>query len=244
VRYLANRASSLPANHSFRRHHPTFDVPPAWLLYDALGTVDLNHYFNSGLSDAEYIAEILGAMLNRPTPTVFEWGCGPGRVIRHLASLSDAALSGSDYNPKSVQWCQKYLEGIDVLHQSLHPPIAVGTDSIDFLYSISVHTHLSEAASKAWLAEHLRIVRPGGMILMTLNGDNHTNKLLPRERRAYDRGETVERGNVAEGSRPFLAFQSPQHVREVFLKGLNVVHHEPASERLASRQDVWIVKVS
>lgn len=77
---------------------------------------------------------------------------------------------------------------------SLAPSLKYEDNSFDFLYSVSVFTHLSEEMHYRWFKENLRIVRPGGIIMLTTHGDKY--KLLPNELFRYEQGELVMRGNV------------------------------------------------
>ncbi|HHC23785.1 MAG TPA: class I SAM-dependent methyltransferase [Desulfobacterales bacterium] len=40
----------------------------------------------------------------------------------------------------------------------------------DFVYAMSVFTHLTEEAEKLWIRELSRIIRPGGCFMLTLRG--------------------------------------------------------------------------
>jgi len=52
----------------------------------------------------------------------------------------------------------------------LFPPTGFADASFDAIYGISVMTHLTAAARDAWLEELARLLRPGGIALVTFNG--------------------------------------------------------------------------
>jgi SAM-dependent methyltransferase len=208
--------------------------------------VDYAAYWSSGEQSAAMIHALLSRHLGAPLTSVCEWGCGPGRVIRHLPACQPGGglqVHGADYNPVSVSWCQRALPDVSVIRCDLSPPLPYQDGQFDAVYAISVFTHLAAERHEAWLQELLRIVRPGGLLLMTLHGDRFRDRLLPEERRQYDSGSLVVRDRVKEGSRTFAAFHSPTYVRTAFLRDLPVVWHDPQSAlTLAGGQDVWIVR--
>ena len=53
----------------------------------------------------------------------------------------------------------------------LDPPTPFADESFDLVYGISVFTHLSAADQDRWLAELQRITKPGGTVLMSVQGE-------------------------------------------------------------------------
>ena len=41
---------------------------------------------------------------------VLDFGCGIGRVIRHLRNVHGPCYYGTDYNPKLIAWCRHNLK--------------------------------------------------------------------------------------------------------------------------------------
>ena len=177
---------------------------------------------------------------------ICEWGCGPARIIRHLADAlpeKNVQVSGSDYNLKSINWCKTNFPQINFKVNQLTPPLDFADNTFDFLYSVSVFTHLSEEMHYEWFKENLRVVRPGGLIMFTTHGDKFKAKLLPDEIAQYESGKLVVRGNVEEGKRMFCAFHNPSFVRNNLLKGLEVLVHDIAPVKaLSGGQEVWLVR--
>ncbi len=102
--------------------------------------------------------------------SILEFGCGYGRLARHLFSLvPDARISGCDIIAKDVVWCRKrYPKGRFLVNQA-KPPVAFADEEFDFIYSYSVFTHLSEENHLNWLKELSRILKPGGVMLHTVH---------------------------------------------------------------------------
>jgi SAM-dependent methyltransferase len=54
----------------------------------------------------------------------------------------------------------------------MNPPLPFEDASFDLVYSISVFTHLDEEMQDAWLNELKRVLRPGGILIITVHGLN------------------------------------------------------------------------
>jgi SAM-dependent methyltransferase len=103
-----------------------------------------------------------------------DFGCGCGRVARHL--LSPEAVSrygfvardytGVDVDRRQIGWATRHLPGKFAVTPHL-PPTALASSSFDVIYTISVFTHLDEGPQRAWLAELARLLAPGGLLLAT-----------------------------------------------------------------------------
>jgi SAM-dependent methyltransferase len=244
ARYAVSTIRSVYDNRAFRQEHPGLALPPGPLMHDAFSHVRYRSYFATGNAAAKAIAGMATAFLGDGPITVCEWGCGPGRVIRHLPSLlpKESKIFGTDYNSRSVAWCSANLPGKYFVNK-LAPPLPLETGQVDLLYAISIFTHLSEEMHERWLKELLRVVRPVGIILVTVHGDKCIGGLNAQERADYDAGRLVVRGNVKEGSRIFVAYQSPRYMREKLLRGIEILAHNPDYlTMVAGAQDAYVLR--
>lgn len=249
---LADRAMLLAevlrtrrANRRFLVEHPDFPVPPPALAFDAYNHTRWQVYHDSGALHARLVAELIEKHLPAGPLRVCEWGCGPGRVIRHLRSSlpgRTVELFGTDYNPRSIAWCREHLPGIDFRGNGPEPPLPLESGSLDALYALSVFTHLSAGAHRQWIAEVFRVVRNSGLLIFTTHGDACLDRLLPGEKRQYRSGELVVRGGVAEGSKCFVAYHPPDYVRRELLRGASVAAHLPSPAAYQMIQDVWVAR--
>jgi len=218
-------------------------LPPDDIAYDAYGTLDWTFYWGFGKLAAEFLAPRFEA--HAPGGgCVLEWGCGPARIIRHLPALLGPAwrVSGSDANVRTIRWCAEHLPGIQFVENGAEPPLAFDDASFDCAYAVSVFTHLAADLQRCWAAELRRVLKPGGLLVCTLNGDASRSLLMPPEQDAYDRGEPVVRGEVTGGTRCFVAYHPPAYVRNDLLREYDVLEHLPAPNVFGERQDVWIVR--
>jgi SAM-dependent methyltransferase len=102
---------------------------------------------------------------------VLDWGCGSGRVARHVLPVlaPGADFSGHDIDAFAVDWANRHVgPGFHVC--GLSPPLDRAAGSVDLVYAYSVLTHLAEADLRAWTAELARVLRPGGVALVTVFG--------------------------------------------------------------------------
>lgn len=133
------------------------------ILFESLGLTDfltlrraLQDYFERDYAD--YAA-------------ILDWGCGCARVARFISELAPGKLTGSDIDPDNIEWCKNNIAAAKFARIDLHPPMSFADGSFDLVYGISVFTHLSETDQDRWLAELQRITKPGGAVLMSIQGE-------------------------------------------------------------------------
>jgi hypothetical protein len=80
-------------------------------------------------------------------------------------------VTGADVDPENVGWCRANLPGGSWDVVPLRPPTELPTAGYDLAFGVSVFTHLGEPEQFAWLEELRRVVRPGGLALMTFHGE-------------------------------------------------------------------------
>ena len=233
-------------NAQFRRSHPDFAVPPADLAFDAYNTIDWQQYHDGGRRQAAVFATLIAQHSTAPKLRVLEWGCGPGRLIRTMAELLGeraGTLTGTDYNPRTIAWCQANLPGIAFAENALMPPLPFADASFDAVYCFSVFTHLSEPVQLAWAAELRRVLAPGGLLICTTHGDRYRYLLTdPAEQRRYAAGHVVEQAKYREGRKWFFAMHPPAYVRSTLLAGYaDVALARPPAE-VGILQDIWIAR--
>jgi SAM-dependent methyltransferase len=235
------------ANRRFCASHQGGPLPPISLMHDPYGVVDYAGYWNSGKNSAQALGKIINSSQGGGDQAIkiLEWGCGPARVIRHLSAAQSGRryeLHGTDYNKKMIAWCRSTLPEIDFSTNGLAPPLDYPDAAFDFIYGLSVFTHLSAAMHQAWIAELRRVLKPQGCLLLTLHGDYFRRKLLPDELKQYDDGGLVVREGFVEGGRMYTAFHGESFVREKFLKGWEILRHDFSDNEIAPPQDAWLVR--
>jgi SAM-dependent methyltransferase len=244
LRYAARLFKERERNRAFRTRHPSFALPPSRLAYEAHNGVSWGWYKESGEREAAEIVRLLGRH-GSPAPTaLLEWGCGPGRIVRHLPGLLPAtAITGTDYDPRMVAWCAGNIEGATFVRNRLAPPLPFADGGFEVVYAVSVVTHLSAELAQAWALELARVLAPDGLLLLWTNGDPVAANLLPEERRRYAGGECVVRGGVAQGRKWYLAFHPDAWTRGTLLRDFVVEEHMVGGFG-GGGQDVWVARRS
>ena len=148
--------------------------------------------------------------------------------VRELAP--DAWIEGTDIDANAIRWCQENLTFASFSLSKETPPIGYEADSFDLIYVISVFTHLDEDYQFRWLEELRRIAKPGGIIVLTVNGAKN------------GQGFFFER-SYEEGLFPAWyqnTYHSRDYVFENFGKYFKVLAHLPKS--MNAHQDVVVLE--
>jgi SAM-dependent methyltransferase len=99
---------------------------------------------------------------------VLDFGCGWGRMLRFfLRDVDQANLWGLDQGRVLVDACRRTNPWCQFVEGARLPPSPLASASFDLIYSYSVFSHLSEAAHRLWLDELARLLRPGGVLVVT-----------------------------------------------------------------------------
>lgn len=100
-----------------------------------------------------------------------DFGCSSGRVVRVLAAtFPEVEWYGCDPIAPAIEWASANLPGIDFRVSPQRPPLPYGQAEFDFVFAISIWSHFAEPAAVAWLEEMRRIIRPGGLLVLTTAG--------------------------------------------------------------------------
>jgi SAM-dependent methyltransferase len=244
LRYNSKKISNSAKNKAFKVAYPEVKLPPDYLIYESF-QMDYERYYAGGRKTAEWLVDHWKNHKNLENAMVLDWGCGPGRTIRHLPDILGAGCSvfGTDVNEKSIAWCQENIDNIDFSVNKLDPPFTYSGDKFDVAYAISILTHLSEAKHHSWLAEIKRVLKKDGIFFVTTHGEVFKTVLAEAEVKAYENNEIVIRGHVREGHRVYGAFHPPVKIREIFEQYFTVLMHEPGTIRDGKPgQDKWILQ--
>lgn len=149
-----------------------FPVPPNHSMRGT-SSATIRHYYESGLTTLLPIT--VAAMCNGVNLTqggkVLDFGCGVGRQLLHLTRLYPGIETAAcDVNDDSIAFVRRAYPTIDSYANSFDPPLKFNSKTFDVIYSVSIFSHLSKVDRDAWLAELFRVLKPGGLCLLTING--------------------------------------------------------------------------
>jgi SAM-dependent methyltransferase len=124
----------------------------------------------------------------------------------------------------------------------LEPPLDHADETFDLLYAISVFTHLPGVIGVEWLAELRRVLRPGGLALITVNGASCLPYLTRRERATFERGELVVQFAEAAGENICAAYHPPAYMRALAGGSFDVLEFQTPEEHGFMPQDLWVLR--
>lgn len=245
------RVSAVRAGYRDRRAPLPDDglpLPPARLRVLVSGAHDASEFLRVGRLHADFLRQLLArhAALAE-TDALLDFGCGCGRVLRHWGDLGPR-LYASDVNPELAGWCRDNLPFAEVQANAARPPIAYAADSFDVVLARSVFTHLPEPAQQEWLTELRRILKPGGLLLFSVHGEQFARGLHAEEYARFTRGELVTIRPNLEGSNFCGTFQAPAYVQARMLDGFQLLDHfDPSAQpdvrdRYEMTQDLYLVR--
>jgi SAM-dependent methyltransferase len=168
----------------------------------------------------------LRALIDRYAPQaqqVLDWGCGAARIGRYFATDSRFRLTGVDVDHVNVDWCrQTYGKqgAFSLIDPCQKTPFPDG--SFDMAYGISIFTHLNRDSESFWLAELRRLLRPGGLAIMTIHGELAFFKAVND---FWQYCTLIQDGFYDYGACPDLRVDGKQTISETLYR--NVFHTRP-----------------
>jgi SAM-dependent methyltransferase len=219
-------------------------LPPEVLRLLVAGTDDPIWFVEAGQRAASALAALLskhGVFIELLCGRILDFGCGCGRVIRHLRHLP-AELHGCDSNPVAVEWSAGHLPFAHFTVNALESPLDYDANSFDLVYALSVFTHLPERLQLFWMSELHRVLKPRGLLFLSLHGDALRSRLSRAERADYRAGRLVVRGRDLIGTNHCAAFHPPAFVRGPFADGFEVLELVPEGATGNPPQDAWLLR--
>lgn len=206
-------------------------VPPPILRYKVSESLDIRLFLAVGQRIAERIEQALndaGESLSH-MDMVLDFGCGCGRTIRWLIeSFPNTRFYGTDVDNAAIKWCQRNLLGSFCANRPA-PPLDFKNGEFDCVYAVSVFTHLDEQLQLQWLAEFRRILRPGGLLLISLHGTGTIERLSPEDAAALrSQGILFKRSPKLRGLHPefyHTTFQTKEYVLQTWPSLFEIVSY-------------------
>ncbi len=205
-------------------------VPPAMLRFRVGETASVDSFFAVGNN----IARIIQAALESTGKTmekfnsILDFGCGCGRTLTWLAkSIPGKTFYGTDVDESSIRWCQIHLPFATFSTNVLLPPTTYQEATFDLVYAVSILTHLNEEYQLRWLAELYRIIKPGGLLLLSVHGKHCWHGLSHDDLRILEeRGFLFKTSSKLHGLLPdwyHTAYHSREYVMRTFSSSFRVL---------------------
>ena len=156
---------------------------PAWdslpdpgdvLIARVTGSTDRTWFYESGQQSVRELERTL-ALIERPLDSfssILDFGCGCGRMLMWLEELGKRTkLHGTDVDAEAIAWAAERFPYCTFTANGADPPLPYEDGAFDLIFNHSVFTHIDERSQDAWLAELQRVTRPGGFLVLCVNGE-------------------------------------------------------------------------
>jgi SAM-dependent methyltransferase len=128
----------------------------------------ISYYFDGGNADAEKLVELIKLSgISENDCRILEFASGYGRVTRHLAKRCN--VTACDIHPAAVEMIKSRLETPAYVSSDAPEKLAV-PGQYDFVFAISLFSHLPDATFRPWIAALLSLTKPGGYLMFTTHG--------------------------------------------------------------------------
>jgi len=149
-------------------------IPDGDRIRRVIGTPNSTSYLTGGSTIVRRFDLYLQERFAKPIARfdrVLDWGGGSARLTNHLLRLN-ANTWGADIDKDNIDWCNRNVRAGDghFRHVSVNPPTPFGENEFELVVGVSVFTHLGEEDQFRWLAELARVMRPGGIALISIKG--------------------------------------------------------------------------
>jgi SAM-dependent methyltransferase len=146
--------------------------PPALAQINRIGEKNWEHFLKagSGIADVLYAQIKAHFDLSAVSPKTLDFGCGVGRVFLPMHFEHKLDVTGCDIDPDAVRYLRKAAEPCPVVRSNFKPPLQFEDGTFDCVYSVSIWTHLTPEDGSLWLSEMKRVLKPGGLALITTSG--------------------------------------------------------------------------
>lgn len=233
-------------------------IPEAELVFLVNGHWDRRQFAISRSPTVQSIIDLCSeaGIDSRHFKIILDFGCGCGRVLAgwEHALPAGATLLGCDINPRLVSFCSTNIPFARTWVSSFLPPLeGITNGMIDFVYAASVFTHVDKSAAMMWAVEMKRIIKPGGILMMSYSG-SYFEKLLGGLS-SSGLAEFKERGfychihgrpeQTSPGSNDYATFMNSAFVKDLFEGFDPILLREGLSNgptAFASYQDIAVLR--
>lgn len=210
-------------------------IPPALLRFRVGEETDVARYLAIGENACDDIQAAL-SRAGRPLDQfrqVLDFGCGSGRIAGPMfRRFPQIRFHGTDVDASAIEWAGSNLTGVTFRSNGPLPPLPYGDGEFDLVYGVSVFTHLSDEHQRQWLPELKRVIRPGGVLLLTAHGESVWRDLSAARRERVERaGHLFETSAKLRGLVPdwyHTAYHTEAYLRALISTHFEVLLYAPA----------------
>jgi len=234
---------NLNQNHSFKKQNPSIPIPPNREIFETFG-LNYKQFFKDGELAAKELVNFYTSYSQKEDPYVLDWGCGVGRITQFIPSLLPKSICyGTDIIAERIHWNRKHLQHIyfDIIEdQQLPYPSAL----FDFVFGISVFTHIPGNEQQLWLKELYRITKPNAMIIFSTHGEGFIYQLNKLEQQELNADGYFTHYYKKAGHRMMTTYNYAKYFRqsiEPYFTVLEYYNGKSHPDKLGG-QDLWILR--
>jgi len=218
-------------------------LPPARLVFLVHFVYDIQTYYELGVLVYSCIADVLKTNGFEPErfQSVLDFGCGCARLLRHWKRVEGQKLYGVDYNADLIGWCKKALPYATFEKNGARARLSFPDGFFDFVYASSVFTHFDETLQQFWAGELGRILKPGGLLLITTMGETRLAQLSQDELNSFKAGNLIVKHRKYVGTNVCGAFHPREYVIDNLAKGWRLIHFGPGGAK-DQNQDLYLLQ--
>jgi SAM-dependent methyltransferase len=228
-------------------YRPLTAMPPEALRLRVTGLADTASFEGVGRFICDDILDVMAAhqISLAPDSKALDFGCGCGRVLRHFAPQCPAIIDGVDIDAEAIEWCGVNLGNAAIFQKNSDwPPLPFEDARFEFIYSISVFTHLPETMQLAWLTELRRVAKHGAWLLLSV----HRPELMPVDnpeaaKVMAEQGFCYLQQGITEGLPDFYrtAYHAESYIRREWGKLFEIV--SVLRQGINDHQDLVVARV-
>jgi SAM-dependent methyltransferase len=148
--------------------HETYALPePGSMMFGATDKARAD-FISIGTQIFQSIErEVLGHFGDIEPLRMLDFGCGNGRVALPFFHAYRKPTDCVDPNPRVIDFLRSTIPDAHPRQSSALPPLPFDTGAFDCVYAVSVWTHLPLHLQWPWLREINRVLKMGGLALIT-----------------------------------------------------------------------------
>lgn len=206
-------------------------------------------YYLNGLSEYLLLRKVIDQH-NVDLNSYLDFGSASGRILRHFCAQSNVKnLWGCDLNGSHIKWMNQFLpSNLKLIHNHCLPTLPILDESIDVISAFSVFTHI-DTFETAWLAEIHRILKPTGLVYLSVHNEDTWNilqnayesgtehHLLDRLQKNFPETNEAMKGDIPNGHKVFrfrnvgpyraLVFHSNEYLERTWGRFFDIVEIKP-----------------
>lgn len=145
-------------------------IPP-FKNRDRIGARGINWFLRSGAADYRTFHEAIVRWSDIAIEdlSILDFGAGCGRILQHFVP-DRPTLAASDVDPTAIKYLNRAFPAVHSIVNHSMPPLPFKAAQFDSVYAFSVWTHLPVELQDNWRQEMRRILKPGGLLLISTMG--------------------------------------------------------------------------